>query len=74
VSAVSRNPDQGRIVGDAFVVPGIPILGVFEPGGVAIKENKLRAAIVQIGVDIRPCSNGGLMSGIKQMNNAGWPP
>jgi hypothetical protein len=51
----------------------IPILGVIEPGGVPIKENKLRAAIVQIGMDVRPITNGGLMSGIKQMNNAGRP-
>ncbi len=71
MSAVSRNPDQGRIIGDAFVVLEIPILRVFEPGGVAIEKNKLRAAIVQIGMDVRRRTNGRLMSGIKQMNNAG---
>ena len=52
MSAVSRNPDQGRIVGNAFVVLGIPILGAFEPGGMPIEKNKLRAVIVQTGVDI----------------------
>jgi len=38
-----------------------------------IEENKLRAAVVQIGMDVRRRTNGRLMSGIKQMNNAGRP-
>jgi hypothetical protein len=61
MSAVSRTPDQGRIVGNAFMGFEIPILGVIEPGGVPINENKLRAAIVQIGVDVRPYPNGRLI-------------
>ena len=32
----------------------IPILRVFEPGGVPIEENKLRAVIVQIAVHVVP--------------------
>ena len=73
VSTASRNPDQGRVVGNRFMGFEIPILGVIEPGGVPIDENKLRAMIVQIGMDVRPITNGGLMPGIKQMNNAGRP-
>ena len=69
-----RNPDQVRVVGDAIAGGEIPILGVPKPRGMAIQKDKLRAAIVQIGVDGRPFPNGGLIFRIKKMNNAGWPP
>jgi len=59
-------PNQFRIVGEAFVVSEIPICRIFEPSRMAIQKDELRAATVQIGMNIVPLSDPGYASIIKQ--------
>ena len=62
----SREPNQLRIVGEAFVVFEIPIRRIFEPGGVTVEKRELCAVTVQIGMDVVPLRDSGDASVVKQ--------
>src|ERR1035438_9965575 len=49
---ISGIPDQARIVRDAFAVLKIPIFRILKTREVAVEKNKLRAFIVQGGMDV----------------------
>jgi hypothetical protein len=51
VKAVSGAPDQFRIVGDSLARAEVPILGVPKTRDMAVEKNKLRAFVVQVGVN-----------------------
>lgn len=49
---ISRIPDQAGIIRDALASLEIPIRGVLKPRDVTVEKNKLRALIVQGGMDV----------------------
>lgn len=44
-------PDQFRIVRDTLARFEIPVFSIFKTRDVAVEKNKLRAAIMKVGVD-----------------------
>lgn len=69
----SWNPDKALVIGPAFVVLEIPILGVPEASGVAVEESEVGPGGVQIGMNKAPVPGGGQVLGIKEPNDGGGP-
>src|ERR1019366_1432722 len=60
------NPEQGRIVGDAFVGDEVPVLPVAEALRVAVKEIELGALGVQVGMNVVLLGDGGEPAVVEQ--------
>ena len=66
-----RNPDQVRIVGDAFVGDEVPILAAAEALRVAVKESELGALGVQVGMDVVLLGDAGEPAVVEQPDGQG---
>src|SRR5450759_1371891 len=63
---ILRRPSQARLIGASLVERKIPINLVRKPRHVSVQEPKLRAALVQVGMDVVLLGDGGKLAIVEQ--------